>query len=369
MTDNRSDVSRLEDMGYFGDLSENIFQRFKNGVNGVLANAGNARAAGKLDVGQTIVGLEKEYKAWLGANKISNPSLGDFKRYLSLLDQKYNLGLSNKSKVAQSSTNQASSPNTGQPSPAQPASGGQPAPSAPQAQHSAVGSLNPVIQNTLDFFRENIQKNTPMDEQTIMTQVSACLKRADKTGSRDQTIQELNKIVQDNPNNEIAAAISKAIQNPNESRIVIGTYLKEDVDDAKPFSMDQARAVFDQIARQSYDNATFGGGGAPNPASNGGGTPAAGGGSSGGTAANNKNANQHEDTTRRMIPVDFQILYRECDTIGIRSDVRAKLKEFITQSANKSVASAGGQLLNARIVPTERQAFQLIVALLREIHE
>lgn len=372
MMDKRSDVMRLEEMGYFGDLSENIFQRLKNGVNGVLASAGNAAAAGKLDVGQTIVGLEKEYKAWLGANRISNPTLADFKNYLSLLDQKYNLGLSNASQATQSSTTQATGPNAGQPSSAtQPAAGGQPASAAvpaAEAPQAASTPINPVIQNTLDWFNNSIQKNTSMSEQTAIAQVNACVKLATKTGTQDKTIQEFNKIVQANPGNEIAASIAKAIQQPNESKIVFGKYLREDDQDAtKPFSMDQARAVFGQIAQQSYNNQQFsGGGGAPNPAGNGGG--AAGNTATGGAAPNN-NSNKPEDSSRRMIPVDFRAYHLQCNSIGLREDTRAKLREFINQSAKDSVASAGDKLFNADILQSERQAFQLIVALMRAVQE
>jgi hypothetical protein len=151
----------LESINYYGDLAETFGQRLANARDNVLANFGNQVAAGRLDVGSTVIGLQSQFKRWLGQNgkNTSNMTAGDLSQFLQ---QAYGLNLeldggapSNQAEPADDELADSTTDNTQADQPAQAAAPAQPAqPAAPNSTSTgAVANLehlHPEVVNTIN---------------------------------------------------------------------------------------------------------------------------------------------------------------------------------------------------------------------------
>jgi hypothetical protein len=378
-------VEQLEEMGYYGDLTENIWQRIKNGANGVLAGTfGNQRAAGKLDVGQTIIGLEKEYKRWLGANGIKNPTRRDFNNFLGAVEQSHGVKFGDSSARARPqpapvanaapAASPSSAPAAAAPTPqAQPsAAPAAPAPSDNTAPAPAAGTapvdtsqVHDIVMNTVKIIQKDA-KSGRATEQSVRSKISQLLDYSANAGNSDQVKALLTQIANQNSNTDIGNWIHGSINGQSglgESVLDFSQILNEaDVDLDAPFSMSDARSAFEQIARNDFNNVN----GAGNPATRGGGGSSAGGTGSdqeGDAPTSSARAPSGGGTT--IVHMDTMRLKRSMTDTGFHN--KDKLSEFISKTIDEDIRSVGLQLENEHIFQTREQAYQVLVAYLREL--
>lgn len=409
-------VRELEAMGYFGDLNEGIWQRLANGGNSVLATLGSSRAAGKLNVGQLVVGLEKEYKTWLGANGIGSPTRRDFSNFLGFLEQKYNIKFGDNGETTEvgppPNDGTASSPAPAQQTPSQPATTQQPRQPEQQQNNADISALeaHPVLGNTFEDLENGAKENEPA--RRIQAKVDQIVTISSQMNKKRAALSKLANIARTYPQSAIGQAIKIAIEKYGlaESRKLNQLALFEaaaDQDDEEegeeegdpnspdaPFSMSQARAVFKVIARHDFNNV---GNGGPNPArsNRGGGGNTQQGGNQGGSQQTNRGGNpaatqavqavgddesdqEHDHdhdalesggSAREMIPMDFLAIRTELQTCGVTQSDIGKLNEFISSSMHDSAMNAGRALERAGVFTTHDKAYQTLVVVLRQINK
>jgi hypothetical protein len=126
--------------------------------------------------------------------------------------------------------------------------------------------------------------------------------------------------------------------------------------------MSDARSAFEQIARNDFNNVN----GAGNPATRGGGGSSAGGTGSdqeGDAPTSSARAPSGGGTT--IVHMDTMRLKRSMTDTGFHN--KDKLSEFISKTIDEDIRSVGLQLENEHIFQTREQAYQVLVAYLREL--
>lgn len=359
-------VQHLEDIGYFGQLDENLTQRLKNGFNNVLGSMGNSRAQGKLEIGQLMIGLEKEYKRWLGANGIKRPTRRDFNRFLGSVENEYGVrfgpqGISQAptpAPAAATPSQPTASPKNATQAPAStvaaPATASTPANNAPKpapANGSTVQltpdnptiTLTPgapptpqLISNGINNLKKMVRRNVA-NEATVKSQIGDMLAWAERTNQMAGAISGLSAFANEQSGSPVGAWIKDAIssrQAQSESRSRAGVMLAEaDTNLDEPFSMSDARRWFQQIARHSYNNATTGNpAAAGNQSSDQTASPAV----STSTAPTGKNSGQG---TKILVNLDTLWIENQLMNLGVRTDA---LREFMdkNEGSNPTVAGA-----------------------------
>jgi hypothetical protein len=371
-------IDQLEQMGYFGQLNEanpfNIKQRLANGMNNMLAQSfGNSRAAGKLDVGTMVIGLEKEYKKWLGANGIPNPTKGDFNRFLGVVAQNHGLTYGDPNAAAPAQPAQAApaaspAPAAGQPAPvaapaqpAAPAAAASPTPAQPAAQPSAASaapaapaqpaapavpaqSATPVpmpLRQSLQGFKGYLVASNAT-QNGIETETKHIMDFAVRTKLQARIAGQLRQMAQESGNAQAqqwVEAVLNGYRTQAEGRVRTTRNIFEAEDMSAPFSMDDARVYFQKLARDSYNNSTGG-----NPAAAGGGAPAQGGGTAGGGAPTQEAPTPQRQTagSKMNVQIDTAILNREASTIGIDAEA---LQNFVRTNMSASAMVGGRDMI------------------------
>jgi hypothetical protein len=356
-------IDQLEQMGYFGQLNEanpfNIKQRLANGMNNMLAQSfGSSRAAGKLDVGTMVIGLEKEYKKWLGANGIPNPTKGDFNRFLGVVAQNHGLTYGDPNAAAPAPAQPAQAAPAASPAqPAAPAAAASPTPAQPSAASAAPAapaqpaapaapaqSATPVpmpLRQSLQGFKGYLVASNAT-QNGIETETKHIMDFAVRTKLQVRIAGQLRQMAQESGNAQAqqwVEAVLNGYRTQAEGRVRTTRNIFEAEDMSAPFSMDDARVYFQKLARDSYNNSTGG-----NPAAAGGGAPAQGGGTAGGGAPTQEAPTPQRQTagSKMNVQIDTAILNREASTIGIDAEA---LQNFVRTNMSASAMVGGRDMI------------------------
>jgi hypothetical protein len=404
-------IDQLEQMGYFGQLDENLGQRMANGWNNMLSKSfGNNRAAGKLEVGQLVVGLEQDYKKWLGANGISNPTRGDFNRYLGVVQQTHGITFGangvqrNAAAPAQAAPAAGAAP--AQPAaPAAPAQGGA-APTAPAAPAQPAAPASAPVELTAANPTVTLSPNSPAAPaaaaapaqpaapatppqstgpmpQPLMLSLKAFKSQIVSSGSSQNGIEteakhimdyavrakfqvaaaaELRKMAQESGNARSAQWVNAVVDSYNirtESKNIRKRPLKEAADMNEPFSMQDARRWFQTIARHSYNNSTGGG----NPAAAGGGSASGGQGAPVDGDAPQETQRQAASGSKVHVTVDTLLIDRAARQASF--DYEA-LQSFVQSNIGLDPLAAGREM-NGKFHLTSTNVFAALFVYVRAI--
>ncbi len=367
-------VDVLQEMGYFEILDEDVMQRLRNARDNVLGNVFKSDSAkGRLDVGATVIGLEKELATWMGANGIKSGAMtrGQFGKFLGYIEGKYGVKFGNATgdNNAPASTTPTQATTSTAPTPAQPASNNTQA-AQPQAPQGAQASMHPTVRNLIAQLDYAAERNSGMDQEEVEESIASTMAGVKQRGEDSHLIvSELKGIVQKHPQSQVSQWINGAItKTANESRLLKGLILKEDdVDDI--MSKDEVKKIFNQIARASFNGgganparggSSGGNGGAS--AANGAASPAA----SGGEAPKKPKAAEYGN--QEVISMNFMEIHRQMGQLSM--DYNALNNFMMSDEAKGDLHTAGRNLRSVRqAIPTDDKAFELLIILLRAIQE